>query len=161
EAQRIAEEEAQKKLVYEDVPVLAGPYVSETAAITDAEVCSLTITPERRLLKISVSRPQKSFGAECKFADRDAREWLATEYMHKIGVKKYMEPAFNTYDPMNPDKKLLDNSCQVAAESVTCSSQTDWNRPANAAVQYCTMHLDEAEKEAENASPAMQLFLLK
>lgn len=62
-----------------------------------------------------------------------------------MGIRKYLATGFTAFDPANPDRKLMDSPCQVAAESVPASSQTTWFRSVHASVQYSTMHLDHQE----------------
>lgn len=63
----------------------------------------------------------------------------------QMGIRKYLATGFTAFDPTNPDRKLMDSSCQAAAESVPASSQTTWFRSVNASVQYSTMHLEQQE----------------
>ncbi|CAB1102561.1 unnamed protein product [Ectocarpus sp. CCAP 1310/34] len=145
EAARLAEEEANRKPVYEDKPIIAKGWKSETAADTAREVESLTIRPERPLVVMSMTRPRRSFGLPCKLVDRDAYDWLTDDYMAKMGIRKYLATGFTAFDPTNPDRKLMDSPCQAAAESAPASSQTTWFRSVNASVQYSTMHLEQQE----------------
>lgn len=56
-----------------------------------------------------------------------------------------MDAGFTNYDPSNPDRKLMESSCQAAAESRPAASQTTWFRRVNASVQYAAMHYEHDE----------------
>jgi hypothetical protein len=49
------------------------------------------------------------------------------EYI-QMGIKKYMDAAFNPYDVQNPDKKLQDSVAQCSNTTATAASQTTWHR---------------------------------
>ncbi|CAM9322283.1 unnamed protein product, partial [Laminaria digitata] len=161
EAARLAEEEANRKPVYEDKPFIARGWGSETASDTAREVEGLTIKPERPLVVMSMTRPRRSFGCPPKLVDRDASEWLTDDYMAKVGIRKYLATGFTAYDPGNPDRKLMDSPCQAAAESCSASSQTTWFRSVNASVQYSTMQCEPKEAANIMSSEAMVSFLRK
>ncbi|KAG5188083.1 hypothetical protein JKP88DRAFT_287774 [Tribonema minus] len=114
---------------------------------TCAEVESLTVALERPLLRIAVTRPRRTFGLPLKLGDRDAMEWMTDEGMYKVGVKKYMDAAFNTYDPLNPDRRLMETACQAAPCSAARASQTTWHRPVSASVQCEPMQMGEADAQ--------------
>eukprot|EP00953_Heterococcus_sp_UTEX-ZZ885_P041006 20943-Heterococcus_DN1.PRE.4 len=161
--QALAEEELlRQQTVYVDVPIQSKQWVTTTLEETCAEVDALTIDnnniyntannkSRRHLLKINMTRPRHTFGQPCHFMDRDAMEWLTDEGIYKMGIKKYMDAAFNPYDVQNPDKKLQDSIAQCSNTTATTASQTTWHRPVNASVQSGTLR-HEAQQTATSST---------
>ena len=69
-----AEEAALLTRVWKDEPLRPRPWATETAAETVEEVRRQQIRPARALLRTSITRKRREFGAACKFNDRDAEQ---------------------------------------------------------------------------------------
>ena len=70
-----AEEDARlAKIVYVHKDMIPQPYSSETQEATMADVDSLSVKCSRPLIKISITRERREYGANCKFNDRDAEQ---------------------------------------------------------------------------------------
>lgn len=145
EAARLAAEEAVKNAVYEDKPLYAQPYVSETADGTVEEVHQLKTKPERPLLGCTVVRPRSSFGHPVTFGNRDGETENTVCRSH-----------------MNPDFELKqlerDVGLQGALPLSNSSSQTTWWRPVNKGVQYSAQGSD-TQGEGAAESPELVAFL--
>ena len=76
ESRKREEEEDAKlaKIVYVERDMVPQAYSSETKEATMAEVDSLSVKCSRPLIKISITRERREFGANCKFNDRDAEQ---------------------------------------------------------------------------------------
>ena len=82
EAERLrVEEEARKAAtaVYDDSPIVAKEYVSETREATFEDVAALDVVPERPLMQFQLSRPADSIGEPRVFADLSADNEMFTE----------------------------------------------------------------------------------
>ena len=81
EAERLrVEEEARKAAtaVYDDSPIVAKAYESETREATFEDVAALDVVPERPLMRFQLSRPADSIGEPRVFADLSAAVWKST-----------------------------------------------------------------------------------
>lgn len=84
EAQRLAEEEAKRNVVYKDKPILPRERQSFTSAETQVEIDWFDVKPSRKLICVEVSRKRSEFGAPIKFNDRDAEQNGLVEFrQHK------------------------------------------------------------------------------
>ena len=81
EAERLrVEEEARKAAtaVYDDSPIVAKAYESETREATFDDVAALDVVPERPLMQFQLSRPADSIGEPRVFADLSGPVWKST-----------------------------------------------------------------------------------
>ena len=126
EAERLrVEEEARKAAtaVYDDSPIVAKAYESETREATFDDVAALDVVPERPLMQFQLSRPADSIGEPRVFADLSADNEMFTE----------------SRSTKNPDfaleRKEMSVSVQACKVKVETGSQT-WTRPIQASTQY-------------------------
>jgi WD40 repeat protein len=126
EAERLrVEEEARKAAtaVYDDSPIVAKEYVSETREATFEDVAALDVVPERPLMQFQLSRPADSIGEPRVFADLSADNEMFTE----------------SRSTKNPDfaleRREMSVSVQACKVKVDTGSQT-WTRPIQASTQY-------------------------
>ena len=90
EAERLrVEEEARKAAtaVYDDSPIVAKAYESETREATFDDVAALDVVPERPLMQFQLSRPADSIGEPRVFADLSAAVWKSTS---ASGAKSFL-----------------------------------------------------------------------
>ena len=126
EAERLrVEEEARKAAtaVYDDSPIIAKAYESETREATFDDVAALDVVPERPLMQFQLSRPADSIGEPRVFADLSADNEMFTE----------------SRSTKNPDFALERREMSVSVQACKVKKDTGsqtWTRPIQASTQY-------------------------
>ena len=137
EEARVAAEYARANVVYEDKPVEAKPWRSETTGDTELEVGALTYRPFRVPLSVGITRPKKTIGGNYKFSDRDSTVGGNCEF------KSVKDPNF---------KIVLQNdiAIQAAPLIVSAHAQTNFFKAVNKSVQYNSIGSMQTDEDDEN-----------
>jgi len=122
EEARIAAEHARANIVFDDKPIEARPWVTETGEATVEEVDTLTHKPSRVRVQLSITRAKRNTMQPTKFLGRDASVSGIGEF------KSYKDPNFIP---------ILENDIglQAAPFYEDVHAQTTWFRTVNKAIQ--------------------------
>eukprot|EP00026_Physarum_polycephalum_P002615 Phypoly_transcript_02622.p1 GENE.Phypoly_transcript_02622~~Phypoly_transcript_02622.p1 ORF type:complete len:855 (+),score=165.96 Phypoly_transcript_02622:154-2718(+) len=104
--------------------------------------------PGRDLIKLSISRKRKEFGAPNKFSDRDAHDGL-------VECRPFKNP---NYDLM---MKEVEVGIQGVPQMASTHTQTTWFRKVNATTQYEAMELNLAQRTLVQRAPELTSFLVR
>ena len=124
EAARIEAEHARLNVVYEDKPVEARPWVSETAIETEEDVDQISVkSVYREPVCLEITRPKRQTGVKLHLYDREAEVSGIAEW------RSVKDPNF---------KQIVesDTAFQAAAQTSNVHAQTTWNRTVNKSIQY-------------------------
>lgn len=123
EEDRKAAEYARLNVVYEDKPIEARPWVTESQDDTESEINILQPQYLRENIKIEVTRPKKNTKLNYRLSDRNANQ------SGNIEFKSYKDPNF---------RGVRENEIgiQSAPQSGDSTAQTTWYRSVNKAIQY-------------------------
>ena len=141
EAAKQAEEDRIKNAVYEDKPWVANPYKSETALLTREEIFSEGVNQGRPLIKISIKRRRREFGAPVKFGELGPQGQI-------MEFNKHKDPNFEL------ERKIVDTAVQ------DCPSWTATWLPIDRAERAAANVADPppSEEEAKAAVPLGELM---
>jgi WD40 repeat protein len=124
EEARIAAEFARLNVVYEDKPVEARPWKTESSADTEEQVKMISSkSVYREPVCLEITRPKRQIGVKLHLYDRDAEvsgiaEWRAVK------------------DPNFKQIVESDTGFQAAPRTANVTAQTTWNRTVNKSIQY-------------------------
>jgi WD40 repeat protein len=156
-AAKKAAEEAIAFAVYEDKPIIAKPWVSESTVDTEGEISLLEVISTRPKLALSIEmkygdlmRRRTDPSTRAKFSDRRADQ---TGY---VEARQQKDPA---YPPDGLVHCCLDRAFQTAPTSQENSAQTTWNRPLNKGSQSAAIEKTAAEQRADITNPTLLAFL--
>jgi len=134
EEARIAAEYARLNVVYEDKPVEARPWVSETSGATAEEVDLMAAkTVYREPVVLEITRPKRQIGIKLMLYDRKSdvsgiAEWRAVK------------------DPNFKNIVESDRGFQAAPSTLSVTAQTTWNRTVNKSIQYESIAIGPEEE---------------
>jgi len=145
EERRIAEEEARKKAeieaklnaVYEDKPIDASPWCSESKEETFNDIQCTSVNANRPPIGLTICRPRGSFLKPLKMADRD---------VGMDGVLEFRSHKDIAYDVVNVEGEI---GLQVTPSTVDLATQTAWFKPVNKALQSETASAINIAKEIQ------------
>lgn len=123
EAAKVAAEYERLNRVYEDKPIEARPWESDTAADTEEYVDGLKFVAYRDPIVLEITRPKKQIGQAPRFFDRNAD----FSGVHEFKGQK---------DPNFKEVVERDIGFQAAPFLVDSPAQTSWNRLVNKSIQY-------------------------
>uniref|UniRef100_A0A0G4FYU7 Uncharacterized protein n=1 Tax=Chromera velia CCMP2878 TaxID=1169474 RepID=A0A0G4FYU7_9ALVE len=132
-------EDEEENVVVEDRPITPRPWHSESALKHFEEVDSFTVKASRPLLRVSISKKRRLFGAPWKFIDFGD---------NVQGVKQNRSEQY-----VIVKKRELDIGVQAVPQTTERAAQTTWNRSINASCQYNATDFlhkntdDESEEE--------------
>jgi WD40 repeat protein len=122
EEARVAAAFARANIVYEDSPVIARAWHSETSKDTETDIKHLTHKPVRECISLEITRPKRACNQAYRFLDRNVEVGGIQEFRsHK--------------DPHYVVLKESEIGIQAAPVSVDMAAQTTWYRSINKAVQ--------------------------
>jgi len=145
EARKKAEEEAALNAVYEDKPIIAKPWASETADKSREEVDKLTVKQKRPLLCLGMVRKRREFGQIVRFTDR-----VETNMQE---CRQHKDPNYDLH------KRELDIGLQAVPLQKDNGTQTTWFRSVNKTLQYEAIEMSPTEKAAQIEDPNLLAFL--
>ena len=114
---------ARANVVYEDKPLSARTYFSETSLDTEQEVALPARPGGRDPIVLEISRPKRNLNLNYRFIDRNA------DVSGLVEFRAVKDPAFIAV-------KENDIGLQAAPALSVSSSQTNWYRSTNKASQY-------------------------
>ncbi|KAJ3039952.1 WD repeat-containing protein 63 [Rhizophlyctis rosea] len=124
-------------------PPESKPWVSFGS---DKEIESETVTHNRQLINVKVSRKRREFGGPCKFGDRDAHDGF-TE------CRPFRDPTYEI------TRMEVTAAVQAVPKLVDGISQTAWFRPVNLALQYEPALLPEEQRHEILQSDSIEEFV--
>ena len=148
EAAKKAAEDAILNAVYEDKPIVAGPWETNTAAASAEEVSDLSERPTRGALVMSLVRKRKLFRQpHTAFQDR-----LEGGYAEG---RQQRDPNYEL------KQKVLDVGLQGVPPQSEAGSQTSFYRSVNKASQCASVGVGASEEERQRQvrSATLQTFL--
>ena len=141
EAAKKAEEERIKNAVYEDKPFLSKPYKSETELATREQIFMEGVNCSRPLIKVSIKRKRRDFGAPVKFGELGPQGQL-------MEFNKHKDPNFEL------ERKVVDTAVQDCPSWTAMWLPIDREKRANRGINADPM----TEEEAKAAGPLMELL---
>ena len=141
EAAKKAEEERIKNAVYEDKPFLSNAYRSETMLATQEEIFSEGVNCSRPLIKVSIKRKRREFGAPVKFGELGPQGQM-------MEFNKHKDPNFEL------ERTIVDSAVQDCPSWTATWLPIDREKRVSRGVATDPM----TEEEAKVAAPLMELL---
>lgn len=104
--------------------------------------------PSRDLIKLSISRKRREFGAPNKFSDRDAHDGL-------VECRPFKNPNYDL------TMREADVGVQGVPTLVAAATQTPWHRKVNATTQYEAMELPSELRAIAVRAPQLSSFVAR
>lgn len=145
EEARKAAEYARLNVVFEDKPLLTRERISETSYDTENEIASLSLSLNRELISIEVSRPRQFLRMKYSYGEKTADSGGPCEF------RSYKDPTFKTV-------RESEKGIQVAGVRMERSQQTPWYRSVNKALQCDHAVVSEDPIEGEELENLMEFL---
>eukprot|EP00929_Paragymnodinium_shiwhaense_P121002 TRINITY_DN9310_c0_g1_i1.p1 TRINITY_DN9310_c0_g1~~TRINITY_DN9310_c0_g1_i1.p1 ORF type:complete len:989 (-),score=339.09 TRINITY_DN9310_c0_g1_i1:183-3149(-) len=134
-----------ENIFVQDLPWTCGEWKSETMEKTHEDVSLFTMSNQRPLMQVMITRPRAHFGKTCKFSD-------SGENLHNCRPQKDPNYALQ--------RKELEIGIQAVKDMRSSSCQTTWFRPVNKSTQYCPDHfLNDENNLGDDQVHALTDFL--
>lgn len=127
---------------------------------SEEEVDWETVRPTRDRITLKLSRKLREFGAPCSFSDAPLKQFVEIKSYTAADEANAQQQADPNSRPIQYTRRtLLTTGTQAVAELTDSDSQTTWNRPQNAIMQYEPRSLSKEQVDAALESVELEEFV--